>query len=105
MSNMTANVQAAWNEVVRKIGGKRISKMSVTSWVNDENKCTFDEFFDVIILKSHQIRIYTYNPSDRQPVCVMEDFNIIQMDYKETAPGIYTITFFDGAYWKLDIEL
>ena len=108
MNKTTVELQNTFNEIVKKIGGKRIKKctyaVSSSSSFDNLKICTFDE--DIMLLKnSDAIRFATYKLKDRKLLDEIYLSEIIDLNYQEISPTRFIISGFDNLFWKYTIEI
>lgn len=115
MSKKTIGLKTneTWNEVVRKIGGKRIKRISMSCCDNDsecdnDNKYNEEVFDNVILLKkSKYIALCTYRLNGRKLIDRIPIDKIIDLCFECVYPDMYAISYneLDGLFWKYIIKL
>ena len=96
-----------WNEVVRKIGGKRIKRISMSCCDND-SEYNEEIFENVILLKnSKYITLCTYRLNGRKLIDLTKLDEVVDLCFEYIYPDMYTMSYkeLDGLFWKCIIEL
>ena len=107
MNKTVMDVQSKWLEIVRKLGGKHIKKLTSTidSLINRDDKIV-DTYEDVMILKdSKHISICTYHLKNRDIIMNVDISNITELMFEKLSANKYLVAFNDGFFTRLDIEL
>ena len=115
-----SEIPETWKKVVRKIGGKQIKELTITNdlieSISDyenyrDTRCpTKTNICNAILLKSFDVKFYTYQLNNRKEIFNANIDSIEWITFEEFSPKKYCITMieYDGVfrmYWAFDIEL
>lgn len=107
MNMTTQTIHNTYIEIVKKIGGKRIKKLTSARSENiDFRDAIIDIDEDVVMLKnSNALCFCTYDSRKRETLLKTDISALNYLEFQQVSPNRFLIICNDGLYWKFDIEL